>query len=101
LDARRGSSPIQKSGNKPLFALVSNNIAASRVGLRGGERLTDDLYQFGGSSSSANSAVQAQIGTDFAAGSVDVFYEHKNNAILASSLSAPKQPEPDRLQRTA
>ena len=46
------------------------------------------LYQFGGSGSSANSAVQAQIGTEFAAGSVDAFYEHKNNAILNSSLSA-------------
>lgn len=46
------------------------------------------LYQFSGSSTSANSAVQAQIGTEFAAGSVDAFYEHKNNAILASSLSA-------------
>jgi len=205
---------IQKNGNRPLFALASNNMAASRVGLKGDERLTDDLsgvfelttwflphsgelvnclksltlnngkpltaqttgidcpfagqlfgraayagvsslqygtltfgrqrtlmgdgfvqydpapslvfsvigfsgvpggggdgedlildstvkyaakygalhvgglYQFGGSSSSANSAVQAQIGTDFAAGSVDAFYEHKNNAILASSLSA-------------
>jgi predicted porin len=45
------------------------------------------LYQFGGSGSSANSAVQAQIGTEFAAGSVDAFYEHKNNAILASPLS--------------
>ena len=45
------------------------------------------LYQSGGSSSSANSAVQAQIGTDFAAGSVDAFYQHKNNAILSSSLS--------------
>lgn len=46
------------------------------------------LYQFGGSSSSANSAVQAQIGADVAAASVDAFYEHKNNAILAASLSA-------------
>src|SRR5215469_13605867 len=46
------------------------------------------LYQFGGSGTRANSAVQAQIGTEFASGSVDVFYEHKNNAILASSLSA-------------
>ena len=46
------------------------------------------LYQFGGSGTSMNSAVQAQIGAEFAAGSVDVFYEHKNNAIVASSLSA-------------
>jgi predicted porin len=34
---------IQKNGNKPLFALVSNNMAASRVGLKGDEPLTDDL----------------------------------------------------------
>jgi len=46
------------------------------------------LYQFGGSSTSANSAVQAQIGAEFAAGSVDAFYGHKTNAILASPLSA-------------
>jgi predicted porin len=46
------------------------------------------LYQFGGFGNSENSAVQAQIGTEFAAGSVDAFYEHKNNAILSSSLSA-------------
>jgi predicted porin len=45
------------------------------------------LYQFGGSGTSANSAVQAQIGTEFATGSVDAFYGHKNNAILAASLS--------------
>lgn len=46
------------------------------------------LYQFGGSGTSMNSAAQAQIGAEFAAASVDVFFEHKNNAILASSLSA-------------
>jgi len=46
------------------------------------------LYQLGGAGSSANSALQAQIGTEFAGGSVDAFYEHKNNAILASSPSA-------------
>jgi hypothetical protein len=36
------------------------------------------LYQFGGSGTSMNSAVQAQIGAEIAAGSVDAFYEHKN-----------------------
>lgn len=46
------------------------------------------LYQFGGSGNSANSAVQVQIGADFAAGAVDAFYEHKNNAIASSSLNA-------------
>jgi len=45
------------------------------------------LYQFSGSGTSENSAVQAQIGTQFGAGSVDAFYEHKYNAILASPLS--------------
>jgi predicted porin len=206
-------SVIQKNGNKPLFALVSNNMAASRVGLKGDEPLSDDLsgvfelitffvpqsgelvncpksltlnngkplteqttgidcpfagqpfgraayagvssmrygtltfgrqrtlmgdgfvqydpapslafsvigfsgipggggdgedlildstvkyiakygvlhvgglYQLGGSGTSMNSAVQAQIGAEIAAGSVDAFYEHKNNAIVASSLS--------------
>lgn len=46
------------------------------------------LYQFGGSGGSANSAVQAQIGMAFAAGSIDAFYQHKNDAVIASSLSA-------------
>lgn len=46
------------------------------------------LYQFGGSGTSMNSAVQAQIGAEFGAVSIDTFYEHKNNAIIASSLSA-------------
>src|ERR1700733_2356744 len=30
---------VQKNGNKPLFALVSNNMAVSRVGLKGEEPL--------------------------------------------------------------
>jgi predicted porin len=46
------------------------------------------LYQFGGSGSSENSAVQVQIGAESASGSIDAFYGHKNNAVAASSLSA-------------
>src|SRR5215469_16681233 len=34
---------IQKNGNKAQFAVVSNNMAVSRVGLKGDEPLADDL----------------------------------------------------------
>jgi predicted porin len=98
--------PLPGSGYDPAPSLVFSVIGFSGVpgGGGDGEDLILDsaikytakygainvggLYQFGGSGTGANSAVQAQLGTEFAAGSVDLFYEHKNNAILASSLSA-------------
>ena len=46
------------------------------------------LYQFSGASGSANTAVQAQIGGDFAGGSVDGYYAKKKDAIATAPLSA-------------
>ena len=46
------------------------------------------LYQFSGASGSANTAVQAQIGADFAGGSVDGYYAKKKDAIATAPLSA-------------
>jgi predicted porin len=45
------------------------------------------LYQFGGSSSSTNTAYQVQIGADYAGFSVDGYYFKKYDAIGVSSLS--------------
>src|SRR6266446_6806524 len=46
------------------------------------------LYQFSGASGSANTAVQAQIGGDFAGGSIDGYYAKKKDAIATAPLSA-------------
>jgi len=46
------------------------------------------LYKFNGSSGSANTAVQANIGGSFADASVDAYYSKVNSAITASSLTA-------------
>jgi predicted porin len=46
------------------------------------------LYQFSGASGSANTAVQAQIGGDFAGGSIDAYYAKKKDAIATAPLSA-------------
>jgi predicted porin len=46
------------------------------------------LYKFSGSSDSANTAVQADIGGDLAGASVDAYYSKVNSAITASALSA-------------
>ena len=46
------------------------------------------LYQFSGSSGSTNTAVQAQIGGEFAGFSADAYYAKKYNAVAASPLSA-------------
>jgi predicted porin len=46
------------------------------------------LYQFSGASGSANTAVQAQIGAEFAGLSADAFYAKKYNAVAASPMSA-------------
>jgi len=46
------------------------------------------LYQFSGSSGSFNTAIQAQLGADFAGFSVDGFYDKKYDAVSAAALSA-------------
>jgi predicted porin len=46
------------------------------------------LYKFSGSHTSANTAVQADIGANFAGASVDAYYSKVNSAITASSLTA-------------
>jgi predicted porin len=46
------------------------------------------LYKFSGSNNSANTAVQADIGGDFAGASVDAYYSKVNSAVSATSLTA-------------
>jgi predicted porin len=46
------------------------------------------LYKFSGSNGAANSAVQADIGAEYAGASVDAYYSKLNSAITASSLTA-------------
>jgi predicted porin len=46
------------------------------------------LYKFNGSNGAANTAVQADIGGQYAGLSVDAYYSKVNSAITASSLSA-------------
>jgi predicted porin len=46
------------------------------------------LYKFNGSSGSANTAVQLDIGGDFADASVDAYYSKVKSAVTASSLTA-------------
>jgi len=46
------------------------------------------LYKFNGSSGSANTAYQADIGGNFAGASVDAYYSKENSAITATSLTA-------------
>jgi predicted porin len=46
------------------------------------------LYKFNGSSGSANTAEQADIGGHFAGASIDAYYSKVNSAITASSLTA-------------
>jgi predicted porin len=45
------------------------------------------LYKFNGSSGSGNTAVQANIGGNFAGASVDAYYSKDNSSITASSLN--------------
>src|SRR5215469_2013785 len=45
------------------------------------------LYQFSGSSGSTNTAVQAQIGGEFAGFSADAYYAKKYNAVAAGPMS--------------
>jgi predicted porin len=46
------------------------------------------LYKFNGSSGSANTALQANLGTQFAGASVDAYYSKAYSAITATSLTA-------------
>jgi predicted porin len=46
------------------------------------------LYKFNGSSGSANTAFQADVGANFAGASVDAYYSKVNSAITATSLTA-------------
>ncbi len=46
------------------------------------------LYKFNGSNGSANTAVQADIGGEYAGASVDAYYSKANSSITASSLTA-------------
>jgi predicted porin len=46
------------------------------------------LYKFNGSSGSANTVVQANLGADFTRASVDAYYSKANSAITSTSLSA-------------
>jgi predicted porin len=46
------------------------------------------LYKFNGSSGSANTAEQFQVGYEFAGGSVDAYYADVKDAVAAAALSA-------------
>jgi predicted porin len=46
------------------------------------------LYKFNGSSGSANTVVQGNLGADFTHASVDAYYSKANSAITSTSLSA-------------
>jgi len=48
------------------------------------------LYKFNGSNGAANTAVQADVGGEYAGFSIDAYYSKLNSAITASSLSAPQ-----------
>ena len=46
------------------------------------------LYKFNGSNGAANTAIQADLGGEYAGASVDAYYSKVNSAITAASLSA-------------
>jgi predicted porin len=46
------------------------------------------LYKFNGSNGSANTAIQADIGAEYAGASLDAYYSKINSAITASALTA-------------
>jgi predicted porin len=46
------------------------------------------LYKFSGSNGAANTAIQADIGGEFAGASIDAYYSKLNSAITATSLTA-------------
>jgi predicted porin len=51
------------------------------------------LYEFNGSHGAANTAVQADVGGEFAGLSVDAYYSKLNSAITAASLTAAQAAE--------
>jgi predicted porin len=51
------------------------------------------LYKFNGASGGSNTAVQADIGGEFAGASLDAYYSKVNSAIVASALSAAQVAE--------
>jgi predicted porin len=51
------------------------------------------LYKFNGSNGAANTAVQADIGAEYAGLSVDAYYSKLNSAITAAALSAAQVAE--------
>lgn len=51
------------------------------------------LYKFNGSSGSANTAYQAELGGDFAGASIDAYYSKENSAITATYLTAAQVAE--------
>jgi predicted porin len=51
------------------------------------------LYKFNGSSGSADTAFQADLGGNFAGASVDAYYSKENSAITATSLTAAQVAE--------
>ena len=54
----------------------------------GGRVHVGALYKFNGSSGSANTAYQADIGGNFAGASIDAYYSKENSAITATYLTA-------------
>ena len=51
------------------------------------------LYKFNGSDGAANTAIQADIGGEYAGASVDAYYSKLNSAITAASLTAAQVAE--------
>ena len=51
------------------------------------------LYKFNGSNGAANTAIQADIGGEYAGASVDAYYSKVNSAITATSLNAAQVAE--------
>jgi predicted porin len=51
------------------------------------------LYKFNGSSGSANTAYQADVGGNFAGASIDAYYSKENSAITATYLTAAQVTE--------
>jgi predicted porin len=48
----------------------------------------EGLYKFSGSNGTSNTAVQADLGIEYAGASVDAYYSKLNSAVTASSLTA-------------
>ncbi len=59
------------------------------------------LYKFNGSNGAANTAIQADIGGEYAGASVDAYYSKVNSAITATSLTAAQVAELPKLGYSA